>query len=118
MKAKLALGTAFALILAGCASTTPATTTKAAAAQASSKTFLCQNGIAPTLNYINDSQAQITIDNQTSTLTLAPAASGSRYVSETGIFNHGGEWHQKGDLAVFSYKNYHGIPAQTNCQAQ
>lgn len=116
--------TAVALVLTGCNNTKALNETTNASAvvtsdyQPSAKIFLCDNGMAPSLYYPNDSQAQLTLEGVTTTLNIATTASGERYVASSGIFGHGGEWHQKGDMAVFSYKGVHGTPAQVNCTAQ
>ncbi|KDN25420.1 hypothetical protein [Moraxella bovoculi] len=49
---------------------------------------------------------------------LDTAGSGERHVSQNGILGHGGEWHQKGDVATFAYKNIHGVPAEVSFEAE
>ncbi|WP_323840971.1 MULTISPECIES: MliC family protein [unclassified Moraxella] len=87
----------------------------------SSKQFICENGIAPKLTYLNDSQAQMTIDGKTTLMNIARAGSGTLYRADTGIFgNRGGEWHEKGnDMATFTYKNVHsGASVDVNCSPE
>ncbi|UNU74239.1 MliC family protein [Moraxella nasovis] len=86
--------------------------------QPHSKTFICENGMAPKIDYLNDSQINLNLEGRTTTLDAATAASGELYVAEKGIFGHGGEWHQKGDMATFSYSNLHGVAADINCKAE
>lgn len=83
-----------------------------------SKSFICVNGMSPKVDYINDSQIKLTLEGKTTTLDIQTAASGERYVANNGIFGYGGEWHQKGDMATFKYKNVHGVPAEISCDAE
>lgn len=118
---KLALTlTTITFALAGCHTNVAKDSTPAVASEykAFSTQFVCDNGVSPKLTYINDSQATISIDGKTTTLDLAVSASGERYVAKSGVFGSGGEWHQKGNVAVFSYEGVHGTPAQVNCSAK
>lgn len=120
MKIMLPVISVVALALAGCA-TNNVSDVKAPTSstyQVHSANFICANGMTPKLTYINDSQAQLTLEGTTTTLTLDTAGSGERYVSQNGIFGYGGEWHQKGDVAAFAYKNLHGVPAEVACEAE
>lgn len=112
--------TAIALILTGCNSTNPAKSVSQTTSDFTpyGQKFLCDNGMSPTLRYINDSQATLTLENTTTTLDIAVSASGERYVANTGIFGHGGEWHQKGNMAVFDYKTIAGNSVSTNCTTE
>jgi|GEM_PF-1531438 hypothetical protein len=114
--------TAVALALTGCnnAKTLNQTATSAVVLpdyQPFSKVFSCDNGMTPSLYYPNDNQVELTLQGATTTLNAATRGSGSRYVSNTGIFGHGGEWHEKGDMAIFSYPGVHGT-AEVSCTAQ
>ncbi|MDO4896382.1 MAG: MliC family protein [Moraxella sp.] len=114
---KIALAfTAITLILTGCNSTNSAKSTTSFTPY--SQNFLCDNGLSPVIRHINDSQATITLENTTTTLDIAVSASGERYVTNTGLFGHGGAWHQKGNMAVFDYKTMAGNPISTNCTAE
>lgn len=116
MKAVIA-SSVLALALVGCNNTQGLT---AANNQATSQVapvqyFLCENDAKPAIRVINDNQIQLTVDEETTTLNIAPSGSGALYVSQTGIYGNGGSWHQKGDMAIFEYNGY-GSP--TTCQLQ
>lgn len=81
-----------------------------------SQKFACNNGLEPVIHHLNQDQIRLEVLSGTPTvMTIARSGSGALYVATSGIFGHGGQWHQKGDEAVFSYKNIHGVPAQINC---
>lgn len=75
--------------------------------------FVCENDAKPVIKRISDNQIQLTVDDATTTMTAAPSGSGERYVSSKGIYGKGGEWQQKGNMAVFTY---HGYGSPTNCR--
>lgn len=79
--------------------------------------FDCNTGISVLVKYLNTEQVAVQVQNYAATLTIAPAASGSRYVATQGLFGFGGEWHEKGNMGVFAAKNVHGTPIQMTCQA-
>lgn len=86
----------------------------------STRVFDCQNGLQVAVKYLNDEQIALSSGNVSAVLKLAPSASGDRYVGNTGLWgNRGGEWHESGDIANFSYKGVHDSQIrQTNCKAQ
>lgn len=86
----------------------------------STRVFDCQNGLQVAVRYLNDEQIALSSGNVSAVLKLAPSASGDRYVGNTGLWgNRGGEWHESGDIANFSYKGVHDSQIrQTNCKAQ
>lgn len=118
------------LALTGCNNVKPMTATNtpthqakttAQQHQAYSQRFLCNTGLAPVVTFINDSQIRLQVAGATTTtLGITPSGSGSRYSSDTGLFgNHGGQWHQKGDTAVFEYANIHsGEKIEDICRLQ
>lgn len=82
------------------------------------QTFVCDNGATPTIRVLNHDQIEFTTplgDSVPTVMTIMPAASGSLYVSKTGIYGKGGEWHQKGDMAVFTY---HDVGSPATCKAK
>ena len=136
MNAKLLISSVVvALALVGC-TTAKNTTGKTATTQATSSTttqsttvsqhtraFNCPElGSTVHVKHLTAEQIQLSMQhsaqNYQATLTLAPSASGARYVSTSGLFGYGGEWHEKGNQAVFSYKGIHGSPATTTCVSQ
>lgn len=79
------------------------------------QTFVCENDATPMIRTLNHDQIELTVDGVATKMNIAPAASGERYVSKTGVYGKGGEWHQKGNMAVFTY---HGYGSPTNCQVR
>lgn len=126
MKLALLGGVVLALTLTGCATKKQATeetsatqsTTLSQASQAHQSVvtkFECNNGLTVTVKTLADDKIYLTTQKYTATMALAPAGSGERYVATQGLFGYGGEWHQKGNEAVFSYKGVHGANGQTSC---
>lgn len=81
-------------------------------------TYLCDNGVEVQATQLSDESIGIKVDNYTATLNIAPSASGSRYVSNRGLFGSGGEWHTKGHEANFAYTGVHGAKGETVCRMQ
>lgn len=81
-------------------------------------TYLCDNGIQVQATQLSDESVGIKVDNYTATLKIAPSGSGSRYVSNQGLFGSGGEWHTKGHEAHFAYTGVHGAKGETVCRMQ
>lgn len=109
-----------AVALVGCASTPlkPTPQSPQTNVQHKTQTFVCDNGATPSIRVLNHDQIEFTSplgDAVPTVMTITPAASGSLYVSKTGIYGKGGEWHQKGDMAVFSY---HDVGSPTNCRVK
>lgn len=125
MKLALVGGAILALAMTGCSIIKPKTQEDTATATVSAETavnhvvttakFECNNGSTVTAQRISPEQLQLTTQQYRGVLTLAPAASGERFVATQGLFGYGGEWHQKGNDAVFSYKGIHGVDGQTQC---
>lgn len=124
MKALIATGV-LAVALVGCASTPmPKPTPQKPAPQQphggmghSNHTkvqhFSCDNGAQPIIRVLNHDQIEFTSplgDATPTVMNIAPAASGSLYVAKTGVYGKGGEWHQKGNTAIFTYYDV-GSPA-------
>lgn len=79
------------------------------------KKFVCENDAEPVIRTLNHDQIELTVDGKATVMNAAVSGSGERYVSATGVYGKGGEWHQKGDTAIFTYHDY-GSP--TNCRAK
>lgn len=129
MKALIATSV-LAFTLVGCSTTTPmpskptTSSTHQAHGQHTAQhhhthntvqTFVCENDATPMIRTLNHDQIELTVDGVATKMNIAPAASGERYVSKTGVYGKGGEWHQKGNMAVFTY---HGYGSPTNCQVR
>lgn len=124
MKALLSIASAVAMAsLVGCS--TPATisqtgTTTAVANspyQVTTRTFECKNGFMPKITYLNTEQARIDVQEVSQVLDIAPSASGSRYVSKTGLWGTGAQWHEKGGEAYFAFRGTDGSLVETACKA-
>ena len=104
--------------LAACNSTSPQQPTQPShvARPAEVATFECDIGLDAQVRYLDSDRIEISIDNRRAVLSSAVAGSGERYVGTTGLWGHGGEWHQKGDLAFFSYTGLHGAKGDSKCQ--
>lgn len=116
-------------ILAGCSSTTPSTTKPATTTvqptmtvkpnmpntnkQGLVQNFVCNNGLEVQVKYLNNEQAMLTSGEVSAMLKL----SNGRYVASNGLWgNQGGEWHEVGNTAMFSYKGVHdNKTSQTTC---
>lgn len=86
-------------------------------APAAAAAFDCDDiGLTAQVRRLNNDQIEIRIDNRTAVLSRASSASGERYTGSTGLWGHGGEWHQKGDTAVFSYTGLHGNQTEVVCR--
>lgn len=114
--------------LAGCASKPATTSTNQTSSPtvntpsvATVKNFTCQNGIDVSVRHLGNNQIELTTspDVKRAVLTQAVSGSGERYVTNSGLWGNGGEWHQKGNTAYFEYVGVHGgSPKHTNCTAQ
>lgn len=80
--------------------------------------FSCDNGIAPTIQYVDDEHIVLTVDNVRASFNIAPSGSGERYVGTSGVFGTGGEWHESAGEAVFTYKDVAGKDTLARCKAK
>lgn len=115
------------LMVVGCASK-PTTTSNATTTTTQTSTpasvlvqkFTCNVGIDVTVKHLGNDQIELTTspDVKRAVMTQVPSGSGERYVSNTGLWGKGGEWHQKGSEAHFSYVGVHGgQPKSATCTA-
>lgn len=134
MKKFLMASVAAALVMTGCANTNTATTvgtstatnttttTKVAPVSTmATQTFSCNVGLDVTVKHLGNDQIELVTspDVKRAVLTQAPSASGERYVTNAGLWGNGGEWHQKGNDAHFSYVGVHGgAPKSAVCTAK
>lgn len=126
MKTLFSITSALALAtLVGCSTpatikpttTTTTTTVVNAPYQVTSRTFECKNGFMPKITYLNTEQARIDVQGVSQTLDIAPSGSGSHYVSKTGLWGTGAEWHEKGGEAYFAFRGTDGSLVETQCKA-
>lgn len=85
--------------------------------QAGWERFECRNGLTVTVALAGRDRISLAVENQTQpvTMSLAPSGSGERYTASTGLYGGGGEWHRKGNEAVFGYAKVHGGRGETAC---
>ncbi|MDO4907782.1 MliC family protein [Neisseria sp.] len=100
-------------LLSACAQTGGGTGTPQ---QAASQRFECDNGLTAHIQNIGTDKIKIRVQDREGILTLAPSGSGERYVSQTGLWGSGGEWHQKGGEAYFAYTGIHGAKGASTCR--
>ena len=77
--------------------------------------FECDNGLTVYVQNLDNDQVKLRVDGREAVMTQAPSGSGERYVADTGLWSKGGEWHQKGSQAHFSYTGVHGNQGSTAC---
>lgn len=116
---QVGLSLAGALALAACSSmpSEPATAAEAAT-DGAAMVFDCQNGLQVRKQQLGSDTIRLTVDGKSAVMKQAVAASGVRYVADSGLFGGGGQWHEKGGEAVFSYAKVHGGEAETFCSQQ
>ncbi len=109
---RLMIACAVAALLAACAqSGTPVP------GEQTSTAFDCDDiGLRAEIRRVDSERIEIHIDNSTAVLSQVPAASGERYAGRTGLWGSGGQWHQKGDTAVFAYTGLHGNQTEVVCR--
>lgn len=92
----------------------------AAQQQGGLERFECRNGLVVLVESAGTDRIRLAVENQTkpAVLTIAPSGSGERYVSSAGLYGSGGEWHRKGNEAVFGYDKVHGGTGETVCVRQ
>ena len=67
---------------------------------------------------MNTSQIELRLDDKSMVMQNAVAGSGARYVSNSGLFGRGGEWHQKGmSEALFAFTDSYGNAVETTCRS-
>lgn len=125
MKKSISLMVA-ALSLTACASqptTTPTSTQSGTLAQpvqiahtAQTQKYDCDNGLTVYTKNIADDKLELVVQDYRAIMSIAPAASGNRYIANQGLFGAGGEWHTKGGEAYFGYVGTHGNRGETVCR--
>lgn len=80
--------------------------------------FDCDNGLGVNIRILNTSQIELRLDDKSMVMQNAVAGSGARYVSNSGLFGRGGEWHQKGmSEALFAFTDSYGNAVETTCRS-
>lgn len=77
--------------------------------------FECDNGLTVHVQHLGNDRVKLSVDGREAVMTQAQSGSGERYVATTGLWSKGGEWHQKGSQAHFSYTGVHGNQGSTAC---
>ncbi len=78
-------------------------------------TFQCDNGLTVKVQNAGEDKVKVSVDGREALMSIAPSGSGERYVASSGLWGHGGEWHQKGAQAHFAYTGLHGAKGETAC---
>lgn len=81
----------------------------------SARTFVCENGMKVRIRRLGDNKIRLNTDGKSAVMENAVSASGERYTANSGLFGNGGEWHQKGSEAMFSFTKRHGGEVETAC---
>ena len=80
--------------------------------------FDCDNGLGVNIRILNTSQIELRLDDKAMVMQNAVAGYGARYVSNSGLFGRGGEWHQKGmSEAFFAFTDLYGNAVETTCRS-
>lgn len=128
--AKFILPASIAFVLAACGSNPAVTASKSDHAHSHhaahkhdhadaqhARRFSCQNGLSVAVRSINTDSVELRLDDKRAVLNAARAASGERYVANTGFFGSGAEWHQKGKSGMLTFKDPYGNLVETSCDA-
>lgn len=78
--------------------------------------FDCRNGNMPLIKQLSTDQIELSLNDKKAVLNIAVSGSGARYLSNTGLYGYGAQWHSKGDDAVFSFKDPYGNLVETTCK--
>lgn len=79
--------------------------------------FDCESGLGVNIRNLSVNQIELRLDDKVAVLNNAVAASGERYVSNSGLFGRGAEWHQKGNEAVFTFFDPYNNQVETICRS-
>ncbi|MDO4222685.1 MAG: MliC family protein [Acinetobacter sp.] len=78
--------------------------------------FQCSNGMTPSITYLSPEKIELALEGRKVELTHTLAGSGSRYVSNTGLYGTGADWHEKNHSAFLMYKNANGRLIEIGCE--
>lgn len=118
MKKLILVSAVMSSILVGCTTQSSSVKTPSKAMTPTSRHFVCENGLDVHVNYLNSEQIDLLVGSSHTTLNRNVSASGERYTTQMGLFGHGGEWHEKNDEAIFSFKIMNGTPVDVVCNAK
>lgn len=79
--------------------------------------YQCENGLNVQVQVVPNDQLVLRMDGRETVMSLAVSGSGERYVSNSGLFGTGGEWHAKGTDAFFTFVDPYGNRVDTSCRA-
>lgn len=91
---------------------------KVSGARGDSTRFECTNGLSVQVRQLDQDRIELRLDEQHAVLSAAVTGSGERYVSDSGLFGHGAEWHRKGGQAMLNFVDPYGNAVETDCQAK
>ncbi|OSI16207.1 hypothetical protein BWD09_07645 [Neisseria dentiae] len=84
---------------------------------ARSTRYSCRNGLSVAIRQLDSDRIELRLDDKRTVMTIAPSGSGSRYVSNRGLFGTGAQWHEKGGSAMFDFTDPYGNEVETTCRA-
>ncbi len=83
---------------------------------AQSSRYSCRNGLSVAIRRLDSDRIELRLDDKRTVMTIAPSGSGSRYVSNRGLFGTGAQWHEKGGSAMFDFTDPYGNEVETTCR--
>ncbi|WP_373795799.1 MliC family protein [Neisseria dentiae] len=78
--------------------------------------YSCRNGLSVSIRQLDSDRIELRLDDKRTVMTIAPSGSGSRYVSNRGLFGTGAQWHEKGGSAMFDFTDPYGNEVETTCR--
>lgn len=131
MKSITILGAiATAVLISACASPAPQQNTTApsaplpaptAASTAPDQVFNCKNGMTATVKHnVGENKIRLFVNTVESSaiLSIAPSASGERYVGANAFYNQPAEFHMKGKNSSLRFQDPYGNQVNTTCHSK
>jgi hypothetical protein len=78
--------------------------------------FSCENGLSVYIRNLDNDRIELALDDKRAILTRAVSGSGVRYVSSSGLFGKGAEWHAKANEGFFGFVDPYGNRVETSCR--
>ena len=78
--------------------------------------FSCENGLSVYIRNLDGDRIELALDDKRAVLTRAVSGSGVRYVSSSGLFGKGAEWHAKANEGFFGFVDPYGNRVETSCR--
>ncbi|MBF0803589.1 MULTISPECIES: MliC family protein [Neisseria] len=118
MKTRFCLLASTALMLAACAApNTPEPMENNRSNHAQSMRYSCENGLSVSVRQLGTERIALQLNDKTTVMDHAVSGSGVRYVSKSGLFGSGAQWHEKNGTAIFNFTDPYGNKVETVCNA-